>query len=330
MRFKQEYADLYEEMDGFYATYPVDISSCVNTMNSKLDEEPAINSYQRKAIIYETAAEQCAVKVFRHYPFYYEIISGRQRTRWGFDGIGGWHLGLPRFDSMKNEWLRYLDEFRGELLISGPAFYDLDHHCVGYDNVLAWGLKGCIEKAENRLQNGCTEKETRFLEAVIVANKALARIAENFSNEAARMAAAEGDPDIRKRLERIRDTAKRVPYHAPETFYEALNTIIFMREAAASLEGLGISMFGHVDRMLFVYYAKDLEAGRVTEDEAYDLISAFLAYTDIKFDTRTAHHETSTTVMIGGCDARGEPVCNDITRMVIRAYKEYKIGRAHV
>jgi len=91
-----------------------------------------------------------------------------------------------------------------------------------------------------------------------------------------------------------------------------------MREASASLEGIGVSVLGHLDRILEPYYHNDLMEGRITREETKDLICFFLAMSDVRFEMRKVrpHVGTNTTVVIGGCDARGNIVFNDITRMI--------------
>ena len=48
---------------------------------------------------------------------------------------------------------------------------------------------------------------------------------------------------------------------------------------------------------------------------------------DVRFEMRKVrpHVGTNTTVVIGGCDADGNIVFNDITRMIIEAYKEFRL-----
>ena len=322
--FLDERAEFEREFDAFYSTYPVDVSDIVREMNGISAQHPEWLPYRRKALIYETAARRCDVQVFRHYPFYFEIQAGRPRSSWGFAGIGAWLLGQPFAQQLNAECSAWWKPCGDKGLSRGNAAIDLDHHCIGYDNVLGLGLNGLIAKAEARLGTATTEREGSFLESTIVANRSLIAIAKKFAAKAQALLADEADPAIRARLERIADAASRVPAQPPATFYEALAAILFMREASASLEGLGVSILGHIDRMTGPYYERDLAAGRTTRDEAKDLLRAFLAMTDAKFvvDERL---ETSTTVVIGGCDAAGQVVFNEVTRMVVEAYGELRL-----
>lgn len=100
-----------------------------------------------------------------------------------------------------------------------------------------------------------------------------------------------------------------------------LAMLIFMREVVATIENMGISQLGHVDRLLGNLYKQDLAAGRITEAQARELVSIWMMHTDIKFDLE--HNdwpETSTCIQLGGCDASGNAVFNDVTKIFIEEH----------
>ena len=330
VRFLDEYPDFEAEMDAFYSAYPREVDDLCAEMDEVSARHSEWGPCRRKALIYETAAEKCPVKVFRHFPFFYELDTGIPRNRWGshradLGGLGGWLMRQPKQMDLQSRAAERLATVRELGLSNGPPVFDFDHHCPGYDNVLRLGLNGIIKQAEERLERGVDERGRDFLEGAIIGNRSLIRIAERFARQAEEMAAKEETPYVRRRLRRMAETARRVPAEPAETFYEALCTILFMRQVLGGLEGLGQSILGHLDRMLGPYLEGDLEQGRTTMDEAEDLIRAFLAMTDVKFNIREEPRETSTTVMIGGCDRDGRPVFNDVTRIIIGAYKDLKL-----
>lgn len=322
MRFMQERAAFEHELDQFYAAYPSDIGRHRERLDELANGHQEWSSYRRKALIYEVAAEHCDVHLFRHCPFYYELGAGRPRTSWGFEGVGRWLRDSAygrQYERDGDAWKKPWDAF---VRFNGRTDTDLDHHCAGYDNILLQGLNGIRSKAEERLTRTTDERERSFLDSTIRGLASLAAISSRFADRADVMLQTETDPNIRRRLERLAFAARRTPAEPPQTFFEALNTLVFVREILGSIEGIGISTFGHLDRMLGPYYDADLAAGRLDQAEAWDLLAAFLAFTDVKFDSKRAYHETSTTVFIGGCDALGVPVYNEVTRIVVEVYRE--------
>jgi formate C-acetyltransferase len=92
-----------------------------------------------------------------------------------------------------------------------------------------------------------------------------------------------------------------------------------------------MSVIGHIDRMLGTLYQDDLESGRLTKEEAYDLISRFLLATDAKLDLRAPiaesfnRQEQGDTLILGGRGGSGAELCNDITLMTLKAHGELNL-----
>lgn len=314
--FAEERESYIAECVAHYSAYPADISALEQQMQKWLQEHPKASSYRVKAQVYGLAAEHCPVKIFRLSPFYHELVSGRKRNKWGFDGLGGW-LYKRNYTRMTRH-LNEQTEAWAEDKICTSHYFDVDHHCAGYDKMLRTGLRGIADEAQERLKTADGE-QTDFLGAVIAGQQAGIRIAERLGEEAARMARQEQDPRIKARLELIADTAPRVPAGPPESFYEALAAMFFYRELTTSMEGLGVSILGHIDRLLQPFYELDSASGRITYEQARDLMGRYLNYTDARWDP-VDRLETSTTVVIGGCDAEGQVVANDVTRMIIECF----------
>lgn len=330
MRFAEEYDGFVNELDSYYATYPTDVSPLNEEIERMSEHCPEWGPCRRKAIIYEVAAKACRAKVFRHVPFFFELDTGLSRYRWGslrsdHAGIGAWMTRQPRQRDLERRAEERLTPARELGLSLGPSVLDFDHHCVGYDNVLGKGLEGIIAEARNRLEGPVGEAERDFLSATIVGNQSLIAVAGRFAAEADRLAALETDPTIARRLRTMAAAARRVPANPAGSFYEALCVIRFMRHVLGGLEGIGESILGHLDRMLGPYLERDLAAGRITAEAAFDLLQCFLAITDAKCNIKEEPRETSTTVVIGGCDRAGSPVFNDVTRMVIEAYRSLRL-----
>ncbi len=264
---------------------------------------------QRKAYGYTVIAARCPVKIFRHFPFYFELNTGRARDDLGEGGLGGWMtrepFGAALFAGGSVWWVPCWESGLSE----GWHVLDSNHHGIGYDLVFRYGLRGLMVMAEERLRTAETVRERAFLQSMLTGLQAQIGIAGRFANAAAELAAGEEETEIHARLLRIADTARRVPAEPPATFYEALNTILFMREVTQELEGNGISVFGHLDRILFPYYQRDLAEGRLTHEEARELLAFFLAFIDVRFDMRLVrdHVGTNGTVVIGGLRRSGEP-----------------------
>lgn len=313
---------MFNEYNEYYSADPADISHLRTKWHALCSAEANISPFRSKAILYEVASDDCDVHIFRNNPFYYEIKSGRPRNSWGLSGIGMFLRDANTSELFRMR--RITEKFDAERLFSAWDFIDWDHQSIGYDNVLKYGLRGLREKAEDRLSRPCSEMQREFLNAVIAAMNSLIKLSNKFADKAKAMLAHETDIQTIKRLELISETAGRIPEYPPSTFYEALNTLLFMREICNSLEGLGISMYGQLDRMLEPYYISDLKAGRITRSDAEYYIKSFLSITDARFDLSTAP-ETSNTISVGGQDRDGSLVYNELTQIICHSMTELRL-----
>lgn len=72
-KYKEEF---YAEFDEYYSTYPIDVEKEIGKLDKeKRDENPCTE----KRKVYELA-RKCKVHVFRNFPFYFELCTGRARN----------------------------------------------------------------------------------------------------------------------------------------------------------------------------------------------------------------------------------------------------------
>ncbi len=307
-----------EELQLYYDAYPSDWSE----LNSRLEElyrkGEGQSAYERKANNIAYLCDHCPVKVFRHTPFFHDFLCGRPRYLWGGQLGGGAFLQMATaaewLDPYKDEMLSDMEAGR-ILCWNNPVSFD--HYSIGYDTVLSQGFIGILSHAEAALIRVTDDKTKAFLTAAIRSCQALLRLAHRFSEEATRLAALAEDPEERQHYLTVALLADCVPAHPAKTTLEALAAIVFCRETIGTLEGIGVSTFGHLDRMLQPFYAADLVAGRLDENGLKNLFHLLFTYTDTRFDVHNGFHETSTTVIIGGCDTAGNTVCNPVTFAVL-------------
>lgn len=312
---------------------------CFAIMDERLIDGMSVT--RQKLLQYDVIVENFEPRIFRYAPFFYETgvltsLSDGARSAKGhsFVQANGWvyernkHLFIDQDETL---YERRRAHSRERLyLICGPYNDTEQHFNFNCRPFLEMGAVGIYEKARAELATAKTEDEREFLEAVCHGMCVLRRMAERFSLKAEEMLASETDPKAKKNLALIADTAKRVPWKSPKTFYEALATVAFLRTAMGSLEGAGPNTFGRLDKDLIRFYEKDLSEGRITAEEAYARICQFLLIWDCHYDHNMpmegyADHELENTYTLGGCDDIGAPLYNALTEMFLRATREEKI-----
>lgn len=292
---------------------------------------PELNSYQLKAKQYEVIADMFTPVIFKHSPFYGEM--GMKIAE--YDGM--WHSSGCWLRDRNNHLFRDIaprdyDQYvaTGKHAVTVIQNYpDQDHHCFPYSNVIANGLGKICEQAKTELETARNQEERDFLAAAVRGLLAVRKISGKFADAAAALLPQASDERERDFLNRIAQTAREVPWRKPETFYEGLAATWFLHEVSACLEGIGIAVIGHIDRMLWDLYDRDRSAGRITPAAAGDLIGRFLMHTDAKLDLSEVSDfyqgEQGDTLILGGCDRNGKEICNDLTFLTLKAYRELKL-----
>ena len=311
------------------------LARCLPILDSRYEE--GMTAFAMKRLQYRVISDEIDPVIFPETPFYYETATlaahcdGARDFR-GHHHAGGWthwrnkHLFVDQDPALYQLVSRQKAEKM--YLICGPYNDVTQHFCFHHRPILTGGLKAIYEKAMAQLE-GASDHERDFLLSVAEGMLCLKAISEKFAKKAAAMAEVTDDPSKKRDLLRIADSAAYTPWEAPRTFYEALNQYAFLRKAIGSLEGIGFSCFGRVDLDLYPFYERDLKEGRLTKEEAYDLIAKFLVTFDCHYDhdmkfVGYADHELENTYVLGGCDRDGNPVCNDLTHMFLRATREEK------
>lgn len=296
--------------------------------------------YAQKALQYRVISEELEVVLFANSPFYFELgtmcaqCDGARDWREGHKHAGGWTFwrNKHRFKELAPELYALKKAQADELLylICGP-FNDVSQHfCFDHRPFLTGGVRSVYERAAAELAHAESEEERAYLEATCEGMVALRRIADKFAIAAKKAADGCENSEERARYLRIAESAARCPWEAPQSFYEALNLLAFCRKALGTLEGVGFSSFGRVDVDLYPFYERDLRAGRITREEAADLVAQFLITFDCHYDhdmkmVYYSDHELENTYTLGGCDAEGVPVWNDLTQMFLHATREERI-----
>jgi len=197
---------------------------------------------------------------------------------------------------------------------------DTGHISPGWDKMFARGLCGLIEEAREKraaLGDSITEAQRAFYEAVEIVYEATVALAKRFADLAREMAIE--DPRYAPRLLAIAETCDRVPAHSPRTFYEALQFHWLMHELI-EMEGELVRSAGHFDRHMLPYYRADIEAGRLTREQAVELIQFFW----FKHYARTRGAQNGKNFCFAGQYADGSEVVNELTYVALEAYERLR------
>ena len=210
-----------------------------------------------------------------------------------------------------------------------------------YEIVLHKGFRGIkeeiLEKRAQLDENNPVDamEKIPFYDALILTCDAIVIWASRYADEAEKQAKEQTDPVRKAELLEMARIARKVPGEPAETFREAVQSQWFTQMFSRIEQKTGtIISNGRMDQYLYPYYKKDLEAGRITEEEALELfacvwvemasfVDLYLSETGGAFNEGYAHWEA---VTIGGQTPDGRDATNELTYLILRSKREFPMN----
>ncbi|RJP75382.1 MAG: glycyl radical protein [Candidatus Abyssobacteria bacterium SURF_17] len=210
-----------------------------------------------------------------------------------------------------------------------------------YEKVLKRGIKGIKAEAEEKLASldpvnpkDRVEKEP-FLQAVILTCDAIVEFAHRYAKLARSMAKKEKDAKRKKELLEIAEVCEWVPENPARTFREAVQSQWLIQTVSRLEQRIGGTVGnGRIDQFFYPYYKKDIEEGRLTKDEALELVECmwigmaqnveiYTAPGSLSFTDGYAHWEATT---VGGVDKDGKDATNELSYLLLQSKKEFPLN----
>jgi formate C-acetyltransferase len=216
----------------------------------------------------------------------------------------------------------------------------IGHMLLNFGDILSRGLDWYAHQAQDRAPVFPTrhspdtpypvsgsEREA-FYHAASIACRAVIRFAGRYAQEAERLSAAERDPVRRYELEQIAADCRRVPARPARTFHQALQAMQFVLVAAQIEDYESAFSIGRLDQLLWPFYEADLEAGRLTEEAALELLQCFyvkVSHSIPLFDADVSLAFSGMTAfanaVVGGVDAAGQDATNPVSYLALEAMR---------
>jgi formate C-acetyltransferase len=172
------------------------------------------------------------------------------------------------------------------------------------------------------------------LRAMGVAADAVMRFAERHAEKAEEMAGGESNLERQAELRKIAQICRRVPAHAPQDFWEALQAYWFIHLGVISELNTWDSFCpGRLDQHLFPFYEKGLAEGTLTRDRAKELLECLW----VKFNNQPAPPKVGVTaaesgtytdfanINNGGLKADGSDGVSELTYLILEVVDEMRL-----
>lgn len=196
------------------------------------------------------------------------------------------------------------------------------HMAIDYPLVLSCGLNGIIDRIDGYLAD-CAEEKKGFYKLCKACLKAVIAYSERYADKAASLADAENDPVRKAELTEVARICRKVPAEPAESFHEALQSVNFVTHTLCCnpyRRWHQQFQLGHPDRYLLPYYEKDIKSGAITKERAQLLLDLL----GIQINTRVPNG-LSCGYMVGGRDANGNIVQNELTEMLMQVIDDIRL-----
>ena len=214
----------------------------------------------------------------------------------------------------------------------GNYFYNgVGHVTVHYDRILKSGFRGIIAEIDERLStlspgDPFYARKHTLLEAMRISCLAVIRYAKRYAELAVQMARKTSDAGRREELLQIAQNCLHVPENGAASFYEACQSFWFVQQLL-QMESSGHSISpGRFDQYMYPYYKADLDAGKITRDQAQEYIDCiYVKLNDLNKcrDAESAKgfagYSLFQNLIVGGQDREGRDVTNDLSFLCIWA-----------
>ncbi|MCI8866199.1 MAG: glycyl radical protein [Lachnospiraceae bacterium] len=216
------------------------------------------------------------------------------------------------------------------------------HLAVNYGRLLSEGLQGYEKRA--REQKGALDlarpediDKNIFYKAVLTVIEAVHGFALRYSKLAAQLAEKEQDPKRREELTEISRICKKVPYEPATSFKEAVQSVWFI-QLILQIESNGHSLsYGRFDQYMYPYYMEDLQGGKITKEEALELLTCLWIKTLTVNKVRSQSHTLSSAgspmyqnVTIGGQTVEKKDAVNGLSFLVLQSVAQTRLTQPNL
>ncbi len=245
--------------------------------------------------------------------------------------------------SINDKWDAQIPDDVRQLRDCGVLY--IDRKCVrgwgeltpDYEMIIKEGVVGIEKRINDALASMDITapgdyKKIKYLNALLLVTDGIRQLGKRYSEKAAAMAKEEKDPKRKEELLKIAQVCDRVPENPAETFHEAiqsmffLHTCVYMEHESASYNP------GCFDQYMYPYYKADIEAGRITQDEAQELLNCLWVklsepclFQDETSARYSAGYPLFQNLCVGGVDKNGMDAVNDLSYMILQATTEVQM-----
>jgi formate C-acetyltransferase len=213
-------------------------------------------------------------------------------------------------------------------------------HTVLDDKIYKKGINDFITEIEIEIKNldfandpEASDKKEELM-AMKIAAEAIILFASRHAEELERLSIKEKEGKRKRELKQMAAICKRVPAHAPRTFWEALQYYWFIHVGVITEVNPWDSFNpGRLDQHLLPFYEKEVKSGKLNREKAKELLMSFW----VKFNNHPAPPKIGVTakesntytdfalINLGGVKTDGSDAVNEMTYLILDVIEEMRL-----
>jgi formate C-acetyltransferase len=190
------------------------------------------------------------------------------------------------------------------------------HTVPSYEMVAREGFEGIRARIDEQLASlepwkPDDQRKHIWLSAVREIADAACGLGKRYAATLRDLANDTSDVDQADEYRRLAEICERVPAKPARTFHEAVQAVWFAHLIMGYEDGINANSFGRYDQYLYPWYAADLAAGRIAQEDALELAEAFHLALYKSYDVQQA--------TLVGLNRDGSDATNDLTFIFLEA-----------
>ena len=155
--------------------------------------------------------------------------------------------------------------------LSELPWFAANHLCLGFRRALGRGMNGLRQEIVARRARAGSPPQLEFYDAALIAIDAAVRFIHRYARTLA-VEASRSESERAGELSEMAATCDAIAGDAPRTFRQALQ-LVWMIHLISNIGGGSAMSFGRFDQYLHPFYQRDLSAGRLTPEDARELVA---------------------------------------------------------
>ena len=171
-----------------------------------------------------------------------------------------------------------------------------------------------------------------FLRALLILTKAASAFIRRYAALAAELAGRETNTGRRAELLQVADACGWIAEQPARGFHEALQ-LLWFGHLITVIEGDARSTsYGRFDQYTFPYFRRDVEANRLTQEQAQELLECFwikpnemTLLDDREHATYRGGYPNGWNLVVGGMTRDGQDATNELSVMCLQAFEDVRL-----